>query len=476
MRRRMHRFSILPLIILIAGLLFIGCENPTGSNDDAGSSTDDAGETSDDTTDETTDDSTEESVETTEPPENLLGTLALTNGKAAVMDVSFTADTSGSSAVAGGGGGEIRGSATFSISGTVRYEQQDYSVSGSYDSETAELELTATNDSRGTFTISGTYDESDGFSGTVSLKDSGGTEIATGQVGAPGVATSDRDNVSIFLGSFGGSSYGSWNGTVTSSRFYGTYQASDGRAYQGTFSADLSGGSVSGTATGIPFGGDLDSGEGFISGWYSGDWTEDGETVRVSGTWSGSEVDSSNDRPVTRSESPTVLVTNLMVQTLTSIVRKAESGIDYDGLASAESLEIGADVSDYAGIDSATFYLTNDTNESGFTSFIIVLAADGYDDDITGISLSQGEIYAEYGPAFVYSFLESSKLVVDSDVTTNDTKDDGVTVTFPDDSSAGLYVNGTIDADGESIGGDWEFPLGQDPPADVGSILQGVVF
>lgn len=460
MARKEHKNIVLLLLVAILVVFIVACENPTSSDDVAIGDDPNAPEDGDDTDDGSGDDDGG-TTQTVDPPDGLIGTIALDDGTSAVIDLDFTADASSTSIA----GATVEAQAIYTVDGTVRYKGQDFTIAGSYNSETATITATASNNSFGTFSIEGTYDATNGFVGTVTFTNTDGIEVATGQVGAPGVADAERDSVTIYLGTYGGSTYGSWNGTVTSDRFYGTYQSSDERTYQGTFAADLSGSSVTGTATGVPFGGELNENDGFISGWYSGDYTEDNLTVNVSGTWSGSKVDASNDIPTIGTSSAAELIANLMIQTLTNVVRKAEGGIDYSNLTVGTNT---ADVSGIDGIESATFQYQQ--NPDGFTSFTIELATGGYTDDVTGVSLSTGQIYAEYDAAFVYSLLTSSALEVAG--TVGDGPDDGVNVTFPDDSSAPVYVDGTINASDKVIGGTWEFPVG----TDVSNIVEAIFF
>lgn len=455
--------SRLILGILVLMVLILGCENPTGS-DDPGHET------------------PVDPVETVDPPENLVGTIALADGTSAVVNISFTA---ASSSVTARSAGNISASSTYSINGTVRYNEADFAVSGTYDGATAALAATATNSVEGTFTVDGTYDSDEGFSGTVTFTPIDGEEIA-GSVHAVGVTDADRSSISVFVGSYGGSTYGSWNGTLTTDRFYGTFAASDGSGDSGNFSADFADGEVSGGSAGsntedqVPFGGILAEDGESIGGWFAGDVVEDGVTYEVSGTWSGVKVDGNNDAPAVGADSEGEVIANRFLQTLGSLIRRAE-----DLAAAEESVTYEEDGQTVvAEVDSTdvvvrlTASFDGEPSEEtfeGWDATSITLTGEGYTDTVTGVTIGPGEIYATYDTSRTASSIrQMTTLIIDSDVDDDpEERNDGVTITFSDATSADLYVNGTIDTENETVGGTWDY--GPDP-TDVASFVEGALF
>lgn len=387
---------------------------------------------------------------TVSPPENLVGTFAMDDGTSAVMDIQIDGSSSSSS---------ISAAATSAVTGNVRYDRADYVVGGLFDDTDGSLDLIAENESSGDpkegwqFLFSGTYTEADGFSGTVRLLDDGGTEQAKGSASAAGVTNEEKGNADTFIGTYGGSAYGSWNGVVTSNRFYGTYASADGTGEAGSFSASVSGGdSVSGTAdNSIPFGGTVSGSRDFISGWWAGQTEYDGTDYPISGTWAGAQVDTSGDPPDVTSGLGGELKANLVLQTVVNLVVQAEGGIDYNNLSNGDN---SADVSGVAGLSSATFNLPG---SSGFNELTLDVVSGGYTDPITNITIGDGEIVATYGPSWVFNIRDALSIEVDSNATGNDTDDGGVTITYGGDSSTeNLYVNGTIDGDTSSLSSTWE--------------------
>lgn len=464
MKRHTIPKTLAGLVVLL--VLLLGCENPTAS-EDSGS------------------DTPTDPVETIDPPENLVGTIALGDGSSAVLDIQFaTASTSVTARTAA-----VGASATYTISGSVRYNAVSYTASGSYDSATAGLTATASSSGQGSFSVDGTYSATEGLSGTVTFTPASGSPI-NGSVNAVGVTDAARSSISVFVGTYGGSTYGSWNGTLTADRFYGTFAASDGSNERGTFSAayannEVSSGSAgSNTGDQVPFGGTLAADGLSIGGWWAGEVTEDGIDYPVSGTWSGVKVDGNNDAPAVGADSEGEVVANRFLQTLGSLLRRA------DDLAADEAgdpvfvegtIELQLQVGSAAVIVDLTGTYSGETfTEEGFegwTSAKITLTGDGYTDAVTGITIGAGEIYAEYvADTFTASSIRRvATLIIDSNVDdTPQTNNGGVTLTFPDETSEQLYVDGTIDATNEMIGGTWEY--GSDPAVDVSDLVQGALF
>jgi hypothetical protein len=447
--------KILGTVLVVAAVLIIAaCENPTALND---------GETND------TEDDTSDAV-TIDPPENILGTIALSDGTAAVVDISFSESSA-----------QVVASATHSVSGSVRYNSEDYSADGSYDNQTGEAEVTATGSAEDTFAIAGTWDLEQGFSGTVTYSDSDGTEIATGSISAAGVDTGQESTLSVFVGTYGGSVYGSWNGVISDSRFYGTYAASDGTGEQGSFSASYSSGAIDSGAAGpeeTPFGGKLSESGDSVGGWYAEEGTEEGVPYQISGTWSGVKVDADNDAPVIASDSDDELVANRILQAMGTLLRKAlqkiendsedpdiawDSSEDYDPTVTVET---GVTVTLDAEFDGAV----SESSFQGYREMSAELDSDGFADSVSGITLGEGEFRATFDTTATPSILYFDTLSVDIDEATQG-DDGGVTIIFPDDSTGNLFIDGTISKDSENVGGVWELDS-----ADISTTVQDVLF
>ena len=167
-------------------------------------------------------------------PETMLGTVALDDGSSAVIDIQF-----------GGGASSIAQAAvTQPVTGTVRYNGEDYVVGGLYDPATGTLDIIAENPTGQRFVISGTYSPSAGFMGTVTLYASDGAPLAYGSVSAAGSTNAEKSSVKLFTGTIGESvPRGVFNGTLTASRFYGTYAVTDDEGHTDTdsFTMDRSG-------------------------------------------------------------------------------------------------------------------------------------------------------------------------------------------------------------------------------------------
>lgn len=465
----MSRYMISKLVIGIVILMvaIIGCENPAGNDpQEADSSTD--------------------PIETVDPPENLVGTIALSDGTSAVLDISFSATSSSTQSEAS----MVRALAAYSIGGSVRYSGVTFAVSGTYDSETATLSATASNDTQGTFSLEGSYDETDGLSGTVTFAGTNSVSVA-GSVNAVGVTDADRSTVSVFIGTYGGSAFGSWNGTLTTDRFYGTFAASDGSGDRGTFSATYVDGDVtSGLADDtsdiqVPFGGGLSENGDSIGGWYAGDAEEDGVTYPISGTWSGVKVDSSNDAPPVGASSGGPLVVNRFLQTLGNLFRRANDlAAEDEGTFSEEAgptyfytIQVGSPDVElkfqalYDGAPSVDSFI-------GWKNVTITLTGEGYSDEVTGITIGSGEVYAEDDTSLTTSSIrEIASLIIDSNVLDDpENRDEGVTITFPDETTGVLYVNATINAENETVGGTWEYGPDDTSLTDVSGVVEGALF
>jgi len=396
------------------------------------------------TPEEETEEEEEEEPTVIPPPENLLGTIALDNGKSAVMELDFA----GVSANYLPG---ITPRTTVGVSGKVRYEGEDYVVGGLYDDETGALDIFAKNSSDQKFIFSGTYTPGTGFSGSVKLYDSDGTtELASGSVSTVETTDADKASIRIFTGSFGGDAYGTWNGTLTDSSFYGTWSGITPDGWRsGTFTMSRSGSSISNlTGSNGPVGG-----AGTLSGTLiSGSWVGEEES---SGSWTGAEVDADYDHHVPTATDNGAYLANIIWQALLNGDTLYRNAVNGDVISFGASYQnISASATDYDG----------DGNGAG-SEHTWVFAS--YTDTQTGLTLS-GELTREDQNANGTVW----QLIIDSDV--SDPGDSGgLTVTFTDTTFSDLFVDVEIDEDNETISGSAIWQLGG---ADVLSHVEAVFF
>jgi len=452
-------------VAILMSLTLVACENPTANTEDDESN---EGPNGDQTTLIT-------------PPETLVGTVALNNGTSAVVELTFTEDDAAA---------QVTASATYNAGGLVRYESITFSATGSYDSATGEASITATADGGSSIAITGTWDPDTGFSGTASLRNPEGVEIAAGSINGAGVGTGSESSIPVFIGTYGGTVYGSWNGVISDGRFYGTYAASDGSNDQGSFSAtyDSTTDAIASGAAGpddIPFGGNVSSDEASISGWYAGIATDDvGGDVSISGTWSGVKVDDNYDTPDFGVSSDGELVANRLFQAIGSAVRVALDTLEDDPEGTGENVAYSEGFDPTITIDTGTTVLLDaqfDGDPSpetfqGYTSLTIEIGSAGYTDPVSGLTLGEGTITASFEVNTAPDIRSFSGFSVDNN--TNDIP--YIVITFPDDSTGNLAIgDGTIDATNETVGGEtWQFPdagVG-DPPNDVRDIVEAALF
>ncbi|MDA3955512.1 hypothetical protein [Oceanispirochaeta sp.] len=305
-------FNSLMLIFLALILAFTSCSDGSSS-------------------DEPVDDEpvNDELANTIPPPENLMGTVALDNGEAAVMDLQFGDIAAGARA------------STVSVSGKIRYMSADYIVGGLYDYSTGALDIFAKNTSNGLkFVFSGTYTETAGFSGTVKLYAADETTVlATGSASAVSATDSEKSSIRLFTGTFGGDAWGVWNGTLTATSFYGTYAGEESGS--GSFIMSRSDNSLSMTSTIA----DRPSGTGTIIepvgsspvATASGNWVmvddDPGSSDIYTGTWSGTEVDSNYDVSVPNASYDTGFLANLTFQALENAYNILDMGGSASGLS-----------------------------------------------------------------------------------------------------------------------------------------------
>ena len=465
-------FVIVIVAALVAGFLLLsGC--PVGPIDPP-SGDDSSSEDSDDTGDGDNDGSN-----STPPPENMMGTLALDDGSAAVMDIQF--GPSGSSA--GYEGSDVSAAATINVSGKVRYGGEDYTVTGTYDDETAEVSLTAVNSANNKFIVNGTYTVEDGFSGTVDYYDTDGSTVLTsGSVSAAGVDTADTNTVKMYTGTFSGDGYGTWNGTLTADSFYGSYAGADGYGFpvSGTFNVQRSGNTVSysdNPTNGLKaVGGKISADEESISGWYQYAWNDGVDSGIDSGSWSGTSVDTDYDPVDPDSSLDLDILANVGLQTFENAVNGFDNSVDWD---SDGTLTENGDGTGYKvhtiGSVTATIYLSNGP-AFNFNEFdYIVYELNSYSDQQTGIGLD-GQIYVE--PTLIVSGeVEKLNLLIDSDVSDGSADDSGLTITYPGGGSSSLLVDAEIDWSTESINAYQSgSPLYELDASDVLSVVDDLYF
>ena len=388
----------------------------------------------------------EEGTDPIPAPENLLGTIALDNGKSGVMDIQFSSDSS--NLVPGNGP-----RATVGVSGKVRYEGEDFTVEGTYDDATGTLDISADNSGGNTLVFSGGFDLDAGFSGTVTLyATDGSTILAEGVASAADATNAERAGIRFFTGTFGGDVWGTWNGTLTADRFYGTWAAFGIDDIRGTFSMPFSNNTVSFSSSGSV---GLESAGGTLSGnTFSGNWqylADIDEYEVYSGTWTGAEVDNNYDHHVPESGDSSSYLANLIIQSFENAV------VGYDDyIFGGESPPIN-DNGDGTGYQigptfnniTLTIHLVFDDpywNESYY-----VYDLNSYVDDQTGLQLD-GELYFKYTQIDT----ESEEVVkeiylIDSDVS-NGTDDGGLIITYQDLSTSELFIDAEVDYENEVIG------------------------
>ncbi len=438
------------LILGTALLILSGCPMDPAADSPAGE-------------DPAEEETSEEEEETTviPPPENLLGTIALDNGKSAVMDLQFA---SASSNYLPG----LTPRATLSVAGNVRYEGRDYIVGGLYNDETAALDIIAENSATGErFLFSGTYTPGSGFSGTVTLYDSGDQVIAEGSISSAEATDDERDTIRIFTGTFGGGAWGTWNGTITADRFYGTWSGITGidevtGEYEwdsGTVSLDRSGTALenlSGTGGPGNGGGTIDdsvSGSWTVSGWWA---TDDYEN---SGSWSGYQVDENYDQHVPTATDDPSLLSNIILQAFENGISNYFNRVrddDYDTSSlppDGDGYIIGPDdLPGSAGIQ-ATINMIWDAGEHYEDDMIIDF--NSYTDGQTGLILD-GALYQLMTEDPVTEEMLSQDLVLDSNVGTINACPDasmegGFKITFADATFLYLYIDAVVDYENEEI-------------------------
>lgn len=347
---------------------------------------------------------------TVSPPEVLLGTIALGNGESAVMNLQFTG---------AGVSGSVSSRLIVSVTGKVRYDGKDYSVTGTYNNQNGAVEVFANHATDGSFYVTGTYSSTGEFTGTVSVyegENATGALVISGAVSGVGSSVSDSSDISQYVGTYGGTDYGSWNGTLTLTKFYGSWASNDSGNY-GTFSMNRNGSDLSMTAVTNY----MPGGSGIVGGTVvNGNWNFisqdiDG-TYYDSGTWSGVEVDSSLDGEVPSNGSDDSYLANLIYQTFVNGVNAVN---DNGGSIANVALSVNPDGDG----------LTEDFTYT-FTDYV---------DSQTGLELD-GELWVELDTNG-----DIVSIVVDSDVSDFSADDSGLTVTYETGSTSTLFIEVSVD-------------------------------
>lgn len=352
-----------------------------------------------------------------------MGTIALENGKSAVFELQFDSAAPSPSPVSR--------AATTGVTGKVRYEGFDYNIGGLYNFETGAMNFFAAKDTGEQFIFIGTYTPGSGFSGTVTLFEPDGvTVISEGAASAAAIDDADVVTTIIFTGTYGGESYGTWNGTLTSDSFYGTYSGVDAS------------GSVNSTVTGntINFIGTQPGAVGTIDGNnVYGTWTYttvDEYGTHVSrGSWSGSAVDTSTLDP----DAPDKTDNKDYLNSL--ILQAWENGYSsYNMAASSDTFTWGVDT--YNGISASQdgYDVMDDPDYEDIYTF------NSYNDSQTGLTLD-GVVLMRFVNG------EVAEIYVDSDTTKYDSdpgapeSNSGMTIAFSDSSTCSYKVMVSVGSD-----------------------------
>ena len=389
-------------IVLFPAFLFFSCE-------EAGVKASEEDLTEEETTEE------EDSVA---PPENLVGTIALNNGKSAVMELQFDSTSSGARA------------ASISVTGNIRYDGDDYVVGGLYNEGTGAIDFFAENTTNQLkFIFMGTYSVAEGFSGTVTLYSTVDDSIqAAGSVSAVAAADTEMSTIQMFTGCYGGEAAGTWNGTLTSEGFYGNYASYDGEESD-SFFLNRNNNSLSGTADETTITGTV-SGD-TITGRWATTWIDGEDSGIARGTWNGAVVNSDGDPMEITSTLDKVFLSNMICQTYENGASLWEYAYEQGDVDFGDT---------YSGI---TLTYSEDSSYEIYT-----FAFADYDDVQTGLSIDGTVVASDFaGTDTLYT------LIVD-----DDGNDDGgnMVITLPDGSTTmNLNVDLIFAEDGSYVSGSW---------------------
>lgn len=359
-----------------------------------------------------------------EAPDNLMGTIALENGKSAVFEIQFDSAAPSPSSL-------LR-AATTGVSGKVRYDGVDYIIGGLYNFETGAMNFFAANAADEQFVFIGTYTPGSGFTGTVRLLASDGTTVITeGSASAAAIDDADISTTIIYTGTYGGESYGTWNGTLTNDTFYGTYSGIDA---SGSFSTARSGNSLS--FSGNPGGTGTVNGSNVYGTWTYTTINEYGTFVSR-GSWSGAAVDTSTLDP----DAPDNADDKNYLNSL--ILQAWENGrAKYDMALNSGSINFGDNLSGITLAVSNWEDTTPADNVDDNDDFNMIYTFNNYNDAQTGLTLSGAVLLRIESD-------EITEIYVDSDTsnynTTSPTDNGGMTITFSDSSTCSYIVMVSID-------------------------------
>ncbi|MFP4374942.1 MAG: hypothetical protein ACLFPO_11465, partial [Spirochaetaceae bacterium] len=232
------------------------------------------------------------------------------------------------------------------------------------------------------------------------------------------------------MGSYGGDDWGTWNGTLTSTRFYGTYWS--GRYNEGgSFSLAASGTTVNVVdPEGLTASGALNAAEDAINGTWEQAWEEVYGGVTYSGvdtgSWSGRLVDSNNDAPAIDDSLDPVYLSNLLYQTWENMVSEVEAAFDAAGDDNG-LFEVGEDLA--SGDNDISVTEAGDGIDARYTvdpTFGVVVyyrygfTGSGFSDAQTGITLGGGGAHVEVINDTTVRIVMDSGLTADESTSTAD--------------------------------------------------------
>ena len=360
------------------------------------------------------------------PPESIVGTFALSDDSSGVYEFDFESTPSGSG---------LRGSVHHTASGKVRYASQDFTAAGYFENSDGSINITAELSGAGSFVVAGSYIEDEEFTGTIQYYDSNGTLLAEGT--ATGAAGSDGSETTVlYTGTYGGDSWGVWNGTLSGTVFVGTYSGDgdSGPLYM-TRSGDTLEMNISHPEGGALLAeGTLSSDGGTISGWWEDTEYEDGAPIVDRGTWTGAKVEGDYDPNLPSSDDDPAFLANVISQT----IENGMTGWDeaYEDTGNPSVSFAGASGSVTAGGSLIPSAVLPDN---------IVYAFNTYRDAQTEITVA-GYVYTEPTMDTEGEELIALGMVIDSD---NNWYIDGtgMALTYPGDSTPShhLFVDATVD-------------------------------
>ncbi|MFW5797461.1 MAG: hypothetical protein ACOCXE_03005 [Spirochaetota bacterium] len=285
------------------------------------------------------------------------------------------------------------------------------------------------------------------------------------------------------MGSYGGDDWGTWNGTLTSTRFYGTYWS--GRYNEGgSFSLAASGTTVNVVdPEGLTASGALNAAEDAINGTWEQAWEEVYGGVTYSGvdtgSWSGRLVDSNNDAPAIDDSLDPVYLSNLLYQTWENMVSEVEAAFDAAGDDNG-LFEVGEDLA--SGDNDISVTEAGDGIDARYTvdpTFGVVVyyrygfTGSGFSDAQTGITLGGGGAHVEVINDTTVRIVMDSGLTADESTSTADadaTDLDTLTIGYDGGGTSTLQIDVEVDYASETLTGTWEFD-GSNYVSDMGYLF-----